>query len=99
MSILPGITRETVIAIARDLGFRVEEKLLIRTDLYLADEVFMVGTATEVAPLRAVDDQEIGVGPVTRELQKAYLAAVNGVDERWLHYLDVVELTPTPSVA
>ena len=55
----------------------------------------MVGTATEVAPLRAVDDQEIGVGPVTRELQKAYLAAVNGVDERWAHYLDVVELTPS----
>ena len=95
MSILPGITRETVITIARDLGYRVEERLLIRTDLYLADEVFMVGTATEVAPLRAVDDQEIGVGPVTRELQKAYLAAVNGVDERWAHYLDVVELTPS----
>jgi branched-chain amino acid aminotransferase len=95
MSILPGITRDTVIAIARDLGFRVEEKLLIRTDLYLADEVFMVGTATEVAPVRAVDDQEIGVGPVTRELQKAYLAAVNGVDERWAHYLDVVELAPS----
>jgi branched-chain amino acid aminotransferase len=85
MSILPGITRDTVI----------EEKLLIRTDLYLADEVFMVGTATEVAPLRAIDDQEIGVGPVTRELQKAYLAAVNGMDERWLEYLDVVELTST----
>ncbi len=55
----------------------------------------MVGTATEVAPLRAIDDHEIGVGPVTRELQKAYLAAVNGIDERWNHYLDVVELTPS----
>ena len=68
---------------------------MIRTDLYLAEEVFMVGTATEVAPLRAVDDHEIGVGPITRELQKAYLAAVNGIDERWNHYLDVVELTPS----
>ena len=63
MSILPGITRDTVIQIAQDLGHRVEESLLIRTDLYLADEVFMVGTATEVAPVRAVDDREIGSRP------------------------------------
>ncbi len=91
MSILPGITRDTVIQIAQDLGHRVEEKLMIRTDLYLADEVFMVGTATEVAPLRAVDDQEIGVGPVTRELQQAYLDTVQGRSERYGHWLDVVE--------
>ena len=52
----------------------------------------MVGTATEVTPVRAVDDREIGVGPVTRELQKAYLATVNGLDERWSHWLDVVEM-------
>jgi branched-chain amino acid aminotransferase len=94
MSILPGITRDTVIQIAQELGYRVEETLLIRTDLYLADEVFMVGTATEVAPLRAVDDREIGVGPITRELQKAYLAAVNGIDERWSSWLDLVEMAP-----
>jgi branched-chain amino acid aminotransferase len=91
MSILPGITRDTIIQIAQDLGHRVEEKLMIRTDLYLADEVFMVGTATEVAPLRAVDDQEIGVGPVTRELQQAYLDTVEGRSERYGHWLDVVE--------
>ena len=78
MSILPGITRDTIIQIAQDLGHRVEETLLIRTDLYLADEVFMVGTATEVAPVRSVDDREIGVGPVTRELQEAYLDTVHG---------------------
>ena len=91
MSILPGITRDTIIQIAQDLGHRVEESLMIRTDLYLADEVFMVGTATEVAPLRAVDDQEIGVGPVTRELQQAYLDTVEGRSERYAHWLDVVE--------
>jgi branched-chain amino acid aminotransferase len=94
MSILPGITRDTVIHIARDLGYEVEETLLIRSDLYLADEVFMVGTATEVAPVRSVDDHEMGVGPVTLELQKAYLAAVNGIDERWSDWLDVVEMEP-----
>jgi branched-chain amino acid aminotransferase len=97
MSILPGITRDTIIHIARDLGYQVEERMLIRTDLYLADEVFMVGTATEVAPVRAVDDREIGVGPVTRELQKAYLAAVKGQDDRWRDWLDVVATAPAPA--
>jgi branched-chain amino acid aminotransferase len=97
MSILPGITRDTIIHIARDLGYQVEEAMLIRTDLYCADEVFMVGTATEVAPVRAVDDREIGVGPVTRELQKAYLAAVKGQDDRWRDWLDVVAVSPAPA--
>jgi branched-chain amino acid aminotransferase len=94
MSILPGITRHAVIEIARALGYDVDETLLIRTDLYLADEVFMVGTAAEVTPVRAVDGRELGVGPITRELQKAYLAVVNGIDERWSDWLDVVAMTP-----
>ncbi len=64
-------------------------------DLYLADEVFMVGTATEVAPLRAVDDHEIGVGPITRALQTAYLDTVHGRSERWAHWLDAVEMSPS----
>jgi branched-chain amino acid aminotransferase len=96
MSILPGITRDTIITIARDLGFSVEETNLIRTDLYFADEVFMVGTAAEVTPVRSIDGREIGVGPVTLELQKAYLAAVNGIDERWSDWLDVVETARAP---
>lgn len=95
MSILPGITRDTVTQIAQDMGYRVEETLLIRTDLYLADEVFMVGTATEVAPVRSVDDREIGVGPITRELQQAYLDTVHGRSERWGHWLDVVAKAPS----
>jgi len=95
MSILPGITRDSIFQIARHLGHPIEEALLIRTDLYLADEVFMVGTATEVAPVRSVDDREIGVGPVTRELQKAYLEAVHGSDARWSQWLDVVEMSPS----
>jgi branched-chain amino acid aminotransferase len=99
MSILPGITRDTIIQIAQDLGYRVEETLLIRTDLYLADEVFMVGTATEVAPVRSVDDREIGVGQVTLELQRAYLDTVNGRTERWSHWLDVVEMSPSAAEA
>ena len=94
MSILPGITRDSVIHIAKALEYDVEETLLIRSDLYLADEVFMVGTAAEVTPVRSIDRREIGVGPVTKELQKAYLAAVHGLDERWNDWLDVVELVP-----
>ncbi len=96
-SILPGITRESVIEIARDLGYVVEEADVIRTDLYLADELFMTGTAAEVTPVRAVDDVELGVGPVTLELQQAYLDAVNGRSENWSHWLDVVETVATPA--
>ena len=99
MSILPGITRDTIIHLGEALGYTVEEAMLIRTDLYLADEVFMVGTATEVAPVRAVDDREIGVGPVTLELQKAYLDVVHGGDDRWRDWLDVVEVSRSPAAA
>src|SRR3712207_3280719 len=70
-SILPGITRDSVIAIARDLGYEVREQNMIRSDLYLADEAFMTGTAAEVTPLRSVDDAEIGVGAITLEIQRA----------------------------
>jgi len=100
MSILPGITRETVIAIAQDLGFRVEERLLIRTDLYLADEVFMTGTTAEVTPLREVDDQPIGPpGPVTLAIQKAYLDTVRGGSERWSHWLEYAATEPARAEA
>jgi branched-chain amino acid aminotransferase len=88
--ILPGITRDTVTQIAQDLGHTVIEKTIIRSDLYLADEVFMCGTAAEVTPLRSVDDHEIGVGPVTMEIQRAYLETVRGKSERWSQWLDHV---------
>jgi branched-chain amino acid aminotransferase len=88
-SILPGITRDSIIQIAQDLGHTVVEKPLIRTDLYTADEVFMTGTATEVAPLRSIDDHEIGVGPVTLALQQAYAETVRGRSERWSQWLDL----------
>src|SRR5918911_4344106 len=94
-SILPGITRDTIIQIAQDLGYPVVEKPLIRTDLYLADEVFMVGTAAEVTPLREIDDQPIGPpGPVTLAIQKAYLDTVRGLSERWPHWLEYASTEP-----
>jgi branched-chain amino acid aminotransferase len=96
-SILPGITRDTVIQIAQDLGYTVHEKSLIRSDLYLADEAFMTGTAAEVTPLRAVDDVEIGVGPITLEIQQAYLDTARGRSERWAQWLEFA--TPAPAEA
>jgi branched-chain amino acid aminotransferase len=88
--ILPGITRDSVKQIAEDLGHSVVEKTLIRSDLYLADELFMCGTAAEVTPLRAIDDHELGVGEVTLEIQAAYLDTVRGRSERWSQWLDFV---------
>jgi branched-chain amino acid aminotransferase len=96
-SILPGITRDAVIQIAQDLGYTVHEKSLIRSDLYLADEAFMTGTAAEVTPLRAVDDIEIGVGPITLEIQEAYLDTARGRSERWAQWLEYA--TPAPAEA
>jgi branched-chain amino acid aminotransferase len=100
-SILPGITRDCVIQIAQDMGYSVEEKNLIRTDLYLADEIFMTGTAAEVTPIRSVDDHEVGPpGEVTLKLQKAYLDTVRGADERWSHWLEFATIpAPTPAPA
>ncbi|HZT45326.1 MAG TPA: branched-chain amino acid transaminase [Gaiellaceae bacterium] len=87
-SILPGVTRDSVVQIAQDRGHPVVEKELIRTELYLADEVFMTGTAVEITPVQSVDDHEIGVGPITLELQRAYADTVRGRTERWGHWLD-----------
>jgi len=94
-SILPGITRDSVIQIAQDLGYVVEEANVIRSDLYLAEEIFMTGTAAEVTPVRSVDDHEVGVGPITLELQKAYLDTVRGKSDRWGHWLDRVAVENT----
>ena len=95
-SILVGITRDTVIQIAQDLGHTVVEKSLIRTDLYLADEVFMVGTAAEVTPIREVDDHAIGrPGPVTVKIQEAYLDTVHGRSDRWSQWLEYAPAAKT----
>jgi branched-chain amino acid aminotransferase len=94
-SILPGITRDTIIQMAQDLGYELKEQNLIRSDLTLADEVFMTGTAAEVTPIREVDDIEIvAPGPVTKEIQAAYLDTVRGRSERWAHWLEYATRTP-----
>jgi branched-chain amino acid aminotransferase len=92
-SILPGITRDSLIQIAQDLGYTVEEKNLIRSDLSTADEIFMTGTAAEVTPIREVDDHLVGPpGPVTKELQTAYLDTCRGKSERWAQWLEYTKI-------
>jgi branched-chain amino acid aminotransferase len=91
---LDGITRDTVIVLARELGYEVREENLVRTDLYNADECFFTGTAAELTPIREVDDREVGEGhrgPVTKELQSAFFAATKGEDPRHADWLTYVE--------
>ena len=88
---LAGITRDSVMTIARDLGIPVQEQQLLRHDLYLADEAFLTGTAAEVVPIRSVDDREIGNrGEITRVLQQTYFAAVRGEVEQYKDWLEYV---------
>jgi branched-chain amino acid aminotransferase len=80
-SVLPGITRDSVLTLARSLGLPVEEKALPREMLYLADELFFTGTAAEITPIRSVDRQKVGAGsrgPVTAALQKAFFDVIEG---------------------
>lgn len=88
---LEGITRDSVMTIARDLGFEVHECDLLRSDLYTADEAFLSGTAAEIVPMREVDDREIGPpGEITRKIQETYFAVTRGEVEQYRHWLDYV---------
>ncbi|WP_103027042.1 branched-chain amino acid transaminase [Salinibacter altiplanensis] len=94
MSILPGITRASIISLAEDRGYEVEEKQIPREALYTADELFFTGTAAEVTPIRTVDDYTIGAGsrgPVTKEMQDAFFEVVEGGRDPhdWLTFVDV----------
>lgn len=88
---LEGITQDSVTTIARDLGYEVAEANVLRTDLYLAEEAFLTGTAAEVVPIRSVDDRVIGEpGPVTRAIQETYFATVRGEVDRYKDWLEHV---------
>jgi len=92
-SILDGITRKSALQIARDLGIEVIERDIARAELYLADEVFMTGTAAELVPVREIDDHTVGTGEpgaITRAVQTAFEDALHGRDERYRAWLDPV---------
>jgi len=89
-TILPGITRDTIIRLAKDRGYTVIEEKFTRDELYIADEVFLTGTAAEVTPVREIDDRPIGngkPGKVTRELQELYFKTVRGELPAYLHWI------------
>ncbi len=91
---LDGITQDTVEVLAKDMGIEVRHEPLIRTDLYLAEEAFLTGTAAELTPIRAVDDRVVGSGargPITSELQRAYFSAVRGELDPYKDWLHLVE--------
>jgi branched-chain amino acid aminotransferase len=95
--ILDGINRRSIITIARDLGFELVERDVARAELYLADEVFLTGTAAELVPVREIDDHPVGTGrpgDITLALQSAFDDALHGRTERYLEWLDPV---PVPA--
>jgi branched-chain amino acid aminotransferase len=102
-SILDGINRKSIIQIARDLGFEVVERDLARAELYMADEVFVSGTAAELTPLREIDDHPVGdgrPGEMTRAVQSAFEDALHGRTERYREWLDPVPVqSHAPQVA
>ena len=93
--VLPGITRGAVIGLARGMGYDVQERSIDRTELYIADEVFLTGTGAQIAALVSIDDRPVGDPargfPVTSELQRAYFEAVRGLDARYSSWLTRVE--------
>lgn len=101
MNILGGITRATILQMARDLGMPAEERLFARDELYCADEVFLTGTAAEVTPVRVVDGRKIGVGfrgPITERLQSAYFDVVKGRNAKYGDWLTKFSITQAASI-
>jgi branched-chain amino acid aminotransferase len=102
-SILDGINRKSIMTIAADLGYQVVERNLARAELYLADEVFLSGTAAELVPIRELDDHTVGEGvggAITREIQIVFIDALHGRADRYREWLDVVKVpsqTAAPS--
>jgi branched-chain amino acid aminotransferase len=91
-SILDGISRRSVIQIARDLGYQVTERDIARAELYLAEEVFVTGTAAELVPVREIDDHTVGApGEVTTHVQSKFEDALHGRADEYLEWLDIVE--------
>ena len=92
-NVLPGITRATVIGLAREeLGLALEERPIDRSELYTADEIFLTGTAAHIQGVGSVDYREVGaggIGPVTRKLQELYFPIVRGQNPKYLHTLSV----------
>jgi branched-chain amino acid aminotransferase len=96
--ILESITRDALLTMARNLGIEVQERVVDRTELYLADEVFSCGTAAEITPITSVDRYEIGdgkIGPVTRQLEDLFVQILRGQEDAYAHWRTPVPATVT----
>ncbi len=91
-AVLAGITRDSLLTLAKDMDIRATERTLLRDELYTADEVFLSGTAAELTPVTQVDHRKItkGIGPITKRLKDAFFNIVNGKDERYIRWLEYV---------
>jgi branched-chain amino acid aminotransferase len=92
-TVLEGITRDSIIKIAEDMSYQVQEKYICRDELYISDEVFFVGTAAEVTPIREIDNYQIGEGkrgPITENIQVKFFAIAKGEEEKYLSWLDYI---------
>lgn len=92
-SILPGITRDSIITLARAKGYAVVEERFTRDELYIADEAFFTGTAAELTPIREVDDRQIGAGrrgPITEVIQDSFFDIIKGRDQQYAKWLTIV---------
>jgi branched-chain amino acid aminotransferase len=99
-AILEGVTRDTVLALARELGIPVQEREVDATELYVADELFFAGTAMEVRPIREIDGYTVGegaIGPLTERLQDAYFRLVRGGDAAHAGWLTPVYGSGVPA--
>lgn len=89
--VLEGITADTVATICRDEGIPLERKVMVRSDLYVADEAFLTGTAAEIVPLREVDDRVIGEpGPITKKVQNTFYGIIKAENDKYADYLEWV---------
>ncbi len=86
-AVLESITRDTVIRIAKELGYEVFERTIDRTELYNADEAFLCGSAMEITPIFKLDGYDLNVGPITKEIHKEYLEATTGCNKKYLNWL------------
>jgi branched-chain amino acid aminotransferase len=92
-SALEGITRESVMEIVQDQGYKVIEREITRTELYLADEIFLTGTAAEITPVITIDGKEIGngrAGKITKQISSTYSDIVMGKNKKYAHWITAV---------
>jgi branched-chain amino acid aminotransferase len=91
--VLAGVTRQTVMELAKELDIPLRERSILRDELYTAEEMFLCGTAAEITPVLSVDRREIGTGPgpLTRKVRETYFNVVRGRDERFVKWLDFIE--------